>query len=87
MDVQGFRAFLASRYPSKKSVDSRMSRARKAERILEYDLDKAVSSDKKMKEALLIIKEQDNREENYQNATRCYYEFKVGKVFPKLDKI
>lgn len=84
MEEYGFEIFLESKGYTQKSISSRMSRARKAEEILGYNLNKAASSDEVMRESLLIIKKYDNRQENYQNATRCYYEFKNGKTFPKL---
>lgn len=84
MEEYRFETFLRSKGYTQKSISSRMSRARKAERILGYSLDNAVSSDDIMRESLILIKPYDNREENYQNATRSYYEFKNGKTFPKL---
>lgn len=86
MEEQKFKEFLENKY-TPKSVASRMSRARKAEEILGYSLDDAVSSETKMFEALNTIKPFDNREENYQNVIRCYYELKNGKSFPKLKEL
>ena len=80
MEEQKFKEFLEKKY-TPKFVASRMSRARKAEEILGYSLDNAVSSETKMIEALNTIKPFDNREENYQNVIRRYYELKNGNHF------
>ncbi len=85
MKGQEFKIFLEKRY-TQKSVKSRMSRARKDEEILGCDLDEAVSSDDKMAESLRKLQEHDNKEENYQNTLRIYYEFVHGKAFPKLNE-
>lgn len=87
MEEYGFKEFLENKNYTTKSISSRMSRARKAETILGYDLNIAVSSETKMMEALKEIKKHDNREENYQNAIRNYYEFKNEKIFPKLSDL
>ena len=86
MNEGEFKSFLEKQY-TPKSVSSRMSRARKVERILGYDLDTAVSTDEKMIEALHETSEQDDRERNHQNVLRNYYEFKNGTSFPMLKDI
>lgn len=84
MNEENFKKHLQKKGYTEKSVSSRLARARKAEKILGYDLEDAAFSDDKMYEALKFIAKYDNREQNYQNATRCYYEYKNGKEFPKL---
>ena len=86
MDETRFKEFLEHKNYTLKSVSSRMSRARKSEQMLGYDLDEAVSSDAKMRDSLIKLRDYDNREENYQNAVRSYYEFRNGKAFSKLDE-
>ncbi|MDE6706290.1 MAG: hypothetical protein K2J81_10375 [Treponemataceae bacterium] len=90
MDEAQFRAFLEKKTHSDgkhytpKSIAARMGRARKVEKFLGRDLDEAVSSDVKMHESLLTLRDYDDRERNHQNITRLYYEFRNGKTFPKL---
>lgn len=90
MDEAQFREFLEKKTHSDgkhytlKSITARMGRARKVEKLLDRDLDEIVSSDVKMHESLLTLRDYDDRERNHQNITRLYYEFRNGKTFPKL---
>ncbi len=68
-----------------KAINSRMSRARRAEKVLGYSLDRAVSTDEKMYESLCSLKEHDTNGQ-LQNALRWYYKAKVGKDFPRLSE-
>ncbi len=90
MDEAKFKEFLEkrtysiSKHYTPKSIAARMSRARKVEKLLGGDLSEIVSSDVKMHESLLTLRDCDDRERNHQNITLLYYEFKNGKTFPKL---
>lgn len=69
-----------------KSIGSRLSRARRAERILRRDLDEIVSDDDLTYAALLALKaDPAERGGNMQNALRWYYRAVNGKGFPRLD--
>ena len=70
---------------SKKAVDSRMSKARKAEIILGWQLDAIVSDDDLMYDSLVALKpHEDPAHTPMQNAVRKYYKFVNGKDFPQL---
>ena len=70
---------------SKKAVDSRMSKARKAEIILGRQLDAIVSDDDLMYDSLVALKpHEDPAHTPMQNAVRKYYKFVNGKDFPQL---
>lgn len=90
MDEVKFRTFLEKKtysdgkHYTPKSIAARMGRARKVEKLLRCDLDEIVSSDAKMHESLLTLRDYDDRERNHQNITFLYYEFRNGKTFPKL---
>jgi hypothetical protein len=69
----------------KKAVDSRMSKARAVEKMLERSLDVIVQSEKDMYDALCVIDaNMNNRNGAYSNALRKYYTFRKGKVFPRI---
>ena len=89
MDERGFREFLSQktfkgvRY-TEKSVASRMTKAKKAENILESSFDLIVADDKKMYDALIELQKHEDPAHNLmQNALRKYYIFKNGKEFPQ----
>ncbi|MDE6736266.1 MAG: hypothetical protein K2J50_02045 [Treponemataceae bacterium] len=90
MDEAQFRDFLEKKTHSdgkhytQKSITARMGRARRVEKLLGRDLDEAVSSDVKMHESLLTLRDYDDKKRNHQNITRLYYEFRNGKTSPKL---
>ncbi len=68
-----------------KAVNSRVSKANTAERILGESLDFIVSNDGKMYQALLMLKAAtEERGGNLQNALRWYYKFANDKDFPRL---
>ena len=70
---------------SKKAVDTRMSRARKAEDVLGQQLDVIVSNDDMMYDSLMALKpHEDPAHTPMQNAVRKYYKFVNGKEFPQL---
>ncbi len=86
MDEEGFRKSLEDDegISSKKAITSRLSRARKAENILDMDLDTVVSSDFAMLEAMEMLQDYEDPFHNpMQNAVRKYYKFRNGKEFPK----
>ena len=86
MDEEGFRKSLEDDegISSKKAISSRLSKARKAEDILDMDLDSVVSSDFAMLEALEMLQASEAPAHNQmQNAVRKYYIFRNGKEFPK----
>ena len=69
-----------------KAIDSRINRARAAERILQRDLDYVVSTDEKMYSALVELRSDSSERKTgrLQNAVRWYYRAKNGKDFPKI---
>lgn len=70
-----------------KAINSRVSRARRAERILHEDLDRIVSNDDCMYSALIALKNSpEERNGNMQNALRWYYRAIRGTEFPKLSE-
>ena len=66
-----------------KAIQSRLSQARSAEKILGYSLDYAVSTNDRMYESLSTLKGHDTKG-NLQNALRWYYKAKLNKEFPRL---
>src|SRR5690606_23479980 len=83
----GFRTFLNNdpKIKSEKAVASRMVKARKAEIVLEMDLDYVVASDDRTYDALIVLRQnEDPAHSPMQNALRKYYIFKNGKEFPQL---
>lgn len=70
-----------------KAINSRVSRARRAERILQEDLDCIVSNDDRMYSALIALKNSSEEHNgNIQNALRWYYRAIRGTEFPKLNE-
>ena len=70
----------------KKAINSRISRAYKAEEILGMSLDMVVEDDDKMNRALVCIKKNPSeRNGNIQNAVRWYYRFVNKKEFPAIN--
>lgn len=70
-----------------KAIGSRLSRARRAERILRRDLDEIVSDDDLTYTALLALKaDPAERGGNMQNALRWYYRAVNGRDFPRLSE-
>lgn len=70
-----------------KAISSRLGRARRAERILQEDLDCIVTNDDRMYNALLILKKcSEERNGTIQNALRWYYRAIRGTEFPKLNE-
>lgn len=70
---------------TEKAIASRVSRARRAERILREDLDRIVSDDDRMYSALMALKDSpEERNGSMQNALRWYYRAIRGVEFPKL---
>lgn len=68
-----------------KAVATRMRKARKAESVLGYSLDVAVSDDDLMYESIIALQPQEDPAHTpMQNAVRKYYKFVNGKEFPKL---
>lgn len=69
-----------------KAIAARLSRARRAERVLREDLDAIVSDDDRTYAALLALKASPaERGGNMQNALRWYYRAVNGGDFPRLD--
>ena len=86
MDEIGFRKFLEDDKHGLTSggIFSRISKAKRAEEILEMDLDNVVSSDSTMLEALKKLQNYEDPAHNpMQNAVRKYYIFRNGKEFPR----
>ena len=84
---EGFKSFLQAdpQIESDKAVSSRMAKARKAEHVLEMDLDSVVASDDQMYDALVKLRQnEDPAHSPMQNALRKYYIFINGKEFPQL---
>ena len=81
-----FRRFLEnSRQFTDKAISSRISKANKAEKILGYSLDVAVSDDDRMYDTLIALQPHEDPKHNpMQNAVRKYYIYKNGKEFPQL---
>ena len=82
-----YKAFLMQEktITSKKAVDSRMARARKAESILGQQLDIIVADDDLMYDSLVQLKpHEDPAHTPMQNALRKYYKFVNGKEFQQL---
>jgi hypothetical protein len=82
-----FEAFLYAdpQINSDKAVATRMSKARKAESILQLSLDVIVASDDLTYDSLVILKQHENpRNAPLSNALRKYYIFKNTKGFPQL---
>ena len=70
---------------SKKAVDSRLARARKAESILGCQFDTIVADDDLMYDSLMALKpHEDPAHTPMQNALRKYYKMVNGKEFPQL---
>ena len=69
---------------TKKGIQTRVTKGRKAEAILGKDLDFIVTSDSAMFDALNMLQKYENEEHNpMQNAVRKYYKFVNNKDFPK----
>ena len=79
----GFEKFLEGKGYTAGGVSCRLSRANTAEGWIPVDLDTAVADDEKMYKALLKIRDHD-KNGNYQNAVRLYYEYRNGRQFPRL---
>ena len=88
MREEEFRSFLerSETITSKvKAVNSRISRANTAEKILNLSLDFVVADDNRMYRALNEIRENPLEQNGkIQNAVRWYYVFVNGKKFPSL---
>lgn len=70
---------------SEKAIRSRMSKARKAERILNLTLDAIVTDDDLMYESLTILSQhEDPAHAPMQNALRKYYKFINNREFPRM---
>ena len=88
----GFKSFLESQGIEAEAIATRIQYAKEAETILGRDLDSVVIDDGIMYDALLEIKENADdtaREKLHggvQNAVRKYYEYKNGRVFPRLSE-
>lgn len=68
-----------------KAIAARLSRARRAERVLREDLDAIVSDDDRTYAALLALRASPaERGGNMQNALRWYYRAVNGRDFPRL---
>lgn len=68
-----------------KAIAARLSRARRAERVLREDLDAIVSDDDRTYAALLTLRASPaERGGNMQNALRWYYRAVNGRDFPRL---
>lgn len=68
-----------------KAIAARLSRARRAERVLREDLDAIVSDDDRTYTALLALRASPaERGGNMQNALRWYYRAVNGRDFPRL---
>lgn len=70
---------------TEKAINSRVSRAARAEDALGMDLDYVVSDDERMYRALIKLRDSGlNRADNLMNALRWYYRAINGKAFPRL---
>lgn len=86
MDEIGFRQSLEAdeNALSDGGINTRISKAKKAEEILSNDLDRVVKSDEVMLAALETLQKHENPTHNpMQNAVRKYYKFRNGKDFPR----
>ena len=69
---------------SEKAVQSRISKARRAMKILNIDLDTIVANDDLMYDSLIILSQnEDPARSPMQNAVRKYYKFRKGAEFPR----
>ena len=70
---------------TEKAINSRVSRAARAEDALGMDLDYVVSDDERMCRVLIKLRDSGlNRTDNLMNALRWYYRAINGKAFPRL---
>ena len=70
---------------TEKAINSRVSRAVRAEDALGMDLDYVVSDDERMYRVLIKLRDSGlNRTDNLMNALRWYYRAINGKAFPRL---
>lgn len=68
---------------TEKAIESRVARVKKAEQILNMDIETVVASDANMRQALINLRQGDTRR-NRANAVRKYYEMRRGVAFPPL---
>lgn len=85
MDIINYRKYLLEEHTTEAS-NSRINRAKKAERILGCTLDSIVNDDDKMDDALNTLKKHGDPHNNMQNALLCYYIFKNKKKYPNIMK-
>ena len=71
---------------TEKAIESRISKTKKAEEVLDMDIEVIVASDEAMRRALIDLRPVDTRG-NLANAVRKYYEMRHGRVFPRLIEI
>ena len=70
---------------SEKAIRSRMSKARKAEQVLNLTLDAVVADDDLMYKSLAMLSQhEDPAHAPMQNALRKYYKFINNKEFPRM---
>lgn len=77
--------FLEKSINSEKAIRSRISKARKAEQILNQPLDEIVTDDDLMYKSLVILSQhEDPAHAPMQNALRKYYKFINKREFPRM---
>jgi len=90
MDEAGFRRFLegeilpnGDRY-TRPSINARLSRARRVERVLGVNLDEVVNSEERTINARNFLYQQLNRADDYYNALTRYFKFRNGYEIPPI---
>ena len=85
MDEMVFERFLEREKLTKGGRDTRMSKARSAEKIIGRDLDIVVANDDDMYNSLVVLNGHENpAKKPLSNALRKYYKCKNGRTFPQL---
>ena len=66
-----------------KAIQTRVTRVRKAEEVLNMEIETIVASDIVMRQALIALREGDTRG-GRANAVRKYYEMRIGRIYPRI---
>lgn len=80
MNQEKYKLFLRATNHTEKSIDSRVTRLRKVEKIFQIDIDSIIDDENKANEILYKLKTQnlDTSNQNLANALRTYYESITG---------
>ena len=66
-----------------KGIETRVRRVKKAEEVLDMEIETIVSSDGVMRQALIALRDGDTRG-GRANAVRKYYEMRIGRIYPRI---